>query len=572
MAFFLIVILTGQYFWETEEQKDFEVLLLDLENVKNNPIDLNTADLNDLTKIPFLKVVDCLRIIGYRQKYGFFESVDDLDKVAGLDKALIEEIKPFVAVKTKPVKMKRFENRFRVQKDNKASNSEAYYTRTILDVNDYRVFLITEKDPYENSFVDYYSAGLVVNENKRKFAIGKYNLDFGSGVMLSSVGSFYQGVDFRLLTRERGIIPYTSTIENGGFFGAALSDSLLLNYCLFYSHQKLDGRVDTAGYARSFDPSGNHIDSASIARKDRIREEIFGYDLEYHNNHIQISQRAYWSEYEPPFVCEDSLVGFYGRNYWLAGIETKYYTEQFLIFAEVCRSFQNRFGSIFGWTGLLPYNFEFNLATKYFSPGFYAPKGAEAEKDYLGAYFDFGNSSPLISASTTLNIYTDNTADSNNYDWRLNLSRQWGFAEAKIQFRWLYRQAEKELSGSRVFLRMRPKKFMYLDLRLEEKYVYEDTLKNGIFGGIELGLETEVITTKIRYGIFDTDSYSTRVYVYEPDLLGIINNRVLYGKGKYGLVYLSYNPVKAIRFSFKYFASDRDSLNQHVGAQLDTKF
>lgn len=572
MALFFIITLTSQYFWETEELKDFEVLLLDLENIKNNPIDINTAGLNDLTKIPFLKVVDCLRIIGYREKYGLFESVDDFYKIAGLDRTLIEEIKPYVAVKTKSVKLKRFENRVRVQKDIKEYSSEEYYTRTSINVNDYRIFLVTEKDPYENSFVDYYSAGLVVNENKRKFTLGKYNLDFGSGVMLSSVGSFFQGVDFRLLTHERGIIPYTSTMENGGFFGAALSDSLLLNYCLFYSHQKLDGRIDTAGYARSFDPSGNHIDSASIARKDRIREEIFGYNIEYRNNNILLSQRTYWSDYEPPFVCEDTTAGFYGRNYWLAGVEGKYYAEQFIVFAEVCRSFQNRMGGLLGWTGLLPYDFEFNLATKYYSPGFYAPKGVEAEKDYLGAYFDLGNSSPLINASTTLNIYTDNTADSSNYDLRLNLSRQWGFAEAKIQFRWLYREAEKELSGSRVFLRIRPKKFMYLDLRLEDKYVYEDTLKNGIFGGIELGLETKFVTTKIRYGIFDTDSYSARVYAYEPDLPGIINNRTLYGKGNYGFVYFSFNPVKVIKLSFKYFAMDKDSLTQRIGAQLDTKF
>lgn len=571
MVLIFIITIINTYFWETEEQKDFEALLLDLENLKHNPIDINTADLNDLIKIPFLKVADCLRIIGHREKFGLFESVDDLYKIAGLDRALVEEIKPYVSVKIKPVKWKGIQNRLRAQKDINEAYSEEYYTRTTIDVNDYRVFLVTEKDPYEDSFLDYYSAGVVISEDKRKFALGKYNLDYGSGVMLSSVGSFFQSTEFRLLTQERGIIPYTSAIENGGFFGAALSDSLFLNYCLFYSHQKLDGRIDTAGYARSFDPSGDHVDSASIAHKDRIGEEIFGYNLEFHNNNIQLSQRTYWSEYEPPFVCEDSMTGFYGRNYWLTGIETKYYAEQFLVFAEFCRSFQNRVGGLFGWTGLLPYNFEFNLATKYFNPGFYAPKGVEAEKDYLGAYFVLGNSSRFINASTALNIYTDNSADSSNYDLRLNLSRQLGIAKTEIQFRWLYQETNKELSSSRIFLRIKPKRFLYLDLRLADKYIYEDTLKNGIFGSIELGLETKIINAKFRYGIFDTDSYNARVYVYEPDLPGIINNRTLYGKGNYGFVYLSFKPVKAIKISFKYFAIDKDSLNQRIGVQLDTK-
>ncbi len=571
MIFLLIVTIVSNDFFETEEQTDFEVILLDLENLKNNPIDLNTTSLQDLVKIPFLKVVDCLKIIGYRENYGLYESVDDLYKVNGLSPDLIELIRPYVTVKRKTLRWEGMQNRIRLQKDVKSENSEEYYTRTTIDVNDYKIYLVTERDPFETSFFDYYSAGILIDEGRRKFALGNYNLDFGSGVMLSSVGSFFQGRDFRVLTAERGIIPYTSVIENGGFFGAALSDTFFLNYCIYYSDQKLDGRIDTSGYARSFDPSGNHIDSASLVRKDRIREEIFGYNLQYSTNDIQLSQRTYWSEYEPAFICLDSTSGFYGKDYWLAGIEIKYYTEQFLIFAEVCRSFQDHIGGLFGWTGLMPLNFEFNLASKYFNPGFYAPKGAETETDYLGAYFDLSNRSRLLDAGTTLNIYTNSEVDTSNYDLRLNLAKTLGVAEAKIQSHWLYRESDKILSGSKVFLRIKPKKFLYLDLRLEDKYAYEDTLRKGIFGGVELGLITERFSARGRYGLFDTDSYSARIYAYEPDLPGIINNRMLYGEGSYGFVYLGIKPTKNLNISVKYFAMDKDSLNQHIGVQLDTK-
>ncbi|MGB9720673.1 MAG: ComEA family DNA-binding protein [bacterium] len=571
MIFFLIITVVNTDFFETEQQKDFEIILLELENLKNNPVDLNTANLQELAKIPFLKVTDCLRIIGYREKYGLFESVDDLLIIKGLDPGLIELIKPYVAVKTKPMKWKGVQNRVRFQKTLQNDKSEEYYSRTTVDVNDYRIFLVTEKDPYETSILDYYSAGILIDEGKRRFALGNYNLDFGSGVMLSSIGSFFQGVDFRMLTSERGIIPYTSAIENGGFFGAALSDTIFLNYCLFYSNQKLDGRIDTSGYARSFDQSGNHIDSASIAHRDRIREEIFGYNLRYKISDIQLSQRTYWAGYEPAFVCVDSMTGFYGKKYWLSGVEAKYYAEQFVIFAEIVRSFQNRLGSVFGWSGLLPYNFEFNIASKYFNPGFYAPKGAEAEKDYLGAYFDLSNHSRLIDAGTTINIHTNNDADTNNYDIRLNFGKTLGITEAKIQFHWLYQEDHKELSGSKVFVRIKPRKFFYLDLRLEDKYSYEDILRKGIFGGIELGLETKIVSVKTRYGMFETDAYSTRIYVYEPDLPGIINNRMVYGKGSYGFILLGIRPVKKINISLKYLAMSKDSMICHIGTQVDIK-
>ncbi len=568
-----VFLLSSLYsdFFEIEEPKDLEVILLDLEYLSNNPVDLNTADLKEFLRIPFLKVSDCLRIIGFREKYGMFESVEELHSKKILDKGLFEEIRPYITIKTKPVKWKGLQNRLRVQRDFGKANSDEYYTRTICDVNDYRLFLVIEKDPYETDLFDYYSAGLVIDEGKRKFALGKYNLDFGTGAMLSSVGSFFQGVDFRILTTERGIIPYTSTIENGGFFGAALSDSLFIKYCVFYSNQKLDGRIDTAGFACSFDESGNHIDSLSLARKDRIREEIFGYNIQYTKNSMLLSQRTYWSDYEPAFVCEDSIIGFYGKNYWLGGAEIRYYAEEFIVFAELVRSFQNRLGSIFGWSSLLPYSFAFNLAAKYFYPGFYAPKGAEAEKDYLGAYFDLSNNSRLIKSGITLNIHTNNELDTSDYDVRFNISKALGIAEARMQFRWLYHEKNKVLSGSKVILRLEPHKYFDVGVRLEDKYLYGDTLKNGIYGSVEIGVHTRIIEASVRYGLFETDSYSTRIYAYEPDLPGIINNRTLYGKGNCWFLYFAAKPMKKFNITCKYSVMNSDSLSRHIGIQLDSK-
>ena len=562
----------NQDLFETEQDKDFETILFELEMLKNNPIDLNIADLKELSKIPFLKPVDCLKIIGYREKLGRFETVDDLLKIKGFNKELIELIRPYVTVKTKPIKWKVVQNRLRFKKNLDKKDSEEYYTRNIFEINDCKIFLVTEKDPYESSFFDYYSAGILIDEGKRRFVLGNYNLDFGSGIILSTTGTFFRGTDFRMLTHERGIIPYTSTMENGGFFGAALSDTLFINYSIFYSNQKLDGRIDTSGYARSFDPSGNHTDSASLARKDRIREEIFGYNLCYSRGNLQIGQTTYWSNYEPSFICSDSTIDFYGRDYFMSGMNLNYYTDRFILFAELARSFQNRLGSVFGWTGLLPYNFEFNLAGKYFNPGFYAPKGDEADEDYIGLYFDLYNSSKIIDAGTTINIYTNNQADTNNYDLRFNLSKTIGFVETKIRLGWLYQENRKEFSGSRIFLRVKPKRFLYLDLRLEEKYDYGEILKRGIFGGIELGIDTRLIDAKLRYGLFDIDSYSTRIYVYEPDLPGIINNRMVYGNGRCGFTYFTVQPAKNINISIKFAFMERDSLKKELGTQLDTKF
>uniref|UniRef100_A0A7V3RH26 Helix-hairpin-helix domain-containing protein n=1 Tax=candidate division WOR-3 bacterium TaxID=2052148 RepID=A0A7V3RH26_UNCW3 len=568
---FLFLTIINYDFFESEQAKDFQTILSELEFLRNNPIDLNTAHLEELTRIPFLTIPDILRIIEYREKEGLFESITDLKKIKGFDRSLLNLIQPYITVRRKGVKLKGFQSRIRFQKEPGKDRSEEYYTKTTLFTSDSKIYLLTEKDPYESSPIDFYSAGILIDEGKRKFVLGNYNLDFGSGIMLSSTGSFFQSTDFRILSGERGILPYTSTIENGGFFGAALSDTLFLNYCLFYSHQKLDGAIDDSGYARSFDPSGSHIDSASNARKDRIKEEIFGYNISYSNDNIRLGNRTYWSNYEPAFVCSDSTKNFYGKKYQLHGLDIKYLSEKFIFFTEIGHSFQNKFAGVAGWSGLFPYNFDFNIAVKYFDRGYYAPKGVDSDNDYIGLYFDLKNHSLPVDAGTSINIYTDCDADTNNYDLRFNIKKLLSFFEVTTSFRWYYRNNIKKLSGSRISLRIMPENFLSFNVRCEEKYAYNDTLDRGIFGSIEIGVEKEFITGIVRYSLFETDSYSARIYTYEPDLPGIINNHLFYGEGRYGFLYFSLKPLKGIRTSFKYSFLKKESINIHLGAQIDLR-
>ncbi|MEO0216747.1 MAG: helix-hairpin-helix domain-containing protein [candidate division WOR-3 bacterium] len=572
MIILLLICSLDATIFESEEQKDLETYLFKMEELKENPVDINTANLEELLKIPFLKIPDALKIVAYRDKYGPFENLEDLYRIPSIDSITIAQLRPYLTVKKKPLRLRKIESRIRFKRNLKENGSITYYTRNIVGINDYTIFLITERDPYENSFFDYYSTGVLIEEQKRHFIMGRYNLDFGSGVMLSSTGSFFQGIDFRMLTSQRGIIPYTSTMENGGFFGAALSDSLLLNYCLFYSNQRLDGTVDTAGYARSFDESGEHIDSLSQSRKDRIMEEIFGYNVQYRYGSLLFSNSTYWSGYEPAFACDDSLTGFYGSNYWISGVDLKFFAEKFLVFGEVVRSFRNRPGGILGWSGVMPYNFEFNLATKYFSPGFYAPKGVESDEDHIGVVIDFNNRSRFINAGTTFNVFTDCNADTSNYDLRLNLAKIVGFVEFKSQLRWLFHAGIKELSGSKIFLRLFPKNFLYFNLRLEDKYSFDDTIFRGIAGALDIGLDTKFVEFVIRLAVFDSENYKTRIFVFEPDLPGVINNRMLYGKGECGLIFIKLSPINKFNISLKYFAMNRDSLSQQFGIQLDTRW
>lgn len=574
MLFFLFIIaVTDDIIFKTEQNIDFELILNDLEYLRSHPININSASVEELAQITFLTLNSCIKIVEYRERRGSFESVNDLLNISGFDEMLVDMINPYVTVGIKRVDVKKIAARTRVQTELPAEKqSSEYHTRMSILVDQYGFYAVTEKDEFESRFFDHYAVCLSVDDGIRKFALGKYNLDLGAGAVLSTVGSFFRGIDFRIMLNERRLLPYTSTIENGGFFGAAFSDSFFVNYTLFYSNQKLDGRIDSLGFARSFDESGIHVDSLSLSRQDQINEEILGYDIRYRRANMLISNRAYHCSYNPAFVTTDSVAKFYGEDFFTTSVEVRYFGDIFVMFSEVARSWKNRIGGIFGFSAVFPY-FDFNLAGKYFPGGFYSPKGIEATANLAGGTVDIKHHSPLVDVGLNFGLENRLDEDTTSYDLKLSFAKRVGILNARVNFRRRYRDENKDLSGSEVLLRISPVRFLFFDLRFEEKSVYQEQVENGIFGALEAGLDLRNLDIRARYGVFQTDSYDARVYAYEIDLPGILNNRMLYGRGDYGFVYLSVRMLQNVKLGMKYSRIYRDSKSEtQIGGQFDFRF
>ncbi len=571
VLFLIALSVDGHELFQTDDPRDLEMIVRDLEDLTVRPVDINAAGLEELTAIPYLTVSDCMRIIEYRRVHGPYRSLDDLKNIPGIDNTFIERIRPYVTIGVKSLQFEKFSMRVRGTTDIPSEQTvHEYYTRSEVYMDGYHVYFLTERDPQEDNLLDYYAGGILHAEGGRSFVLGKYNLDFGSGVALSPLGSFLQTVDFRVLTKERGVLPYTSVNENSGFFGAALSDTSVVGYTLFYSNQDLDGTVDSAGNATSFYLSGDHVDSLTEAKKDRINEEIIGYNVVYRQPQWEIANRTYWCSYSPGFACDDSSARFYGSGFWLTSVGLKYYDELMIMFAECARSFHNRIGGVFGISGYYSI-LDFNLAGKYFPAGFYSPKGIEARADYVGGQLAVDGHLPIADIGFLFTLDDATDQDPQRYGVQVSIDRSLGIVYAKLQLRWRFTEDESQRSGSRIFFRIKPFRAFFFDVRLEDKYVYEDEiLERGLFGALECGLDFRRWDLRVRFGHFDTDSYASRIYAYEIDLPGVVNNRMVYYSGYYGFLYLSVKPIDGLKFSIKYSLHDREEiLEKHIGAQLD---
>jgi competence protein ComEA len=64
--------------------------------MKTRTVDINRATQKTLEGLPLIGPKRAARIIAYRSTYGWFGSVEDLDRVPGIGEAILRRISPYL--------------------------------------------------------------------------------------------------------------------------------------------------------------------------------------------------------------------------------------------------------------------------------------------------------------------------------------------------------------------------------------------------------------------------------------------------------------------------------------------
>ena len=64
----------------------------------NQLININSSDINNLTKIPSIGEAKAKKIIEYREENGLFKSVEEIKNVSGIGESLYEKIKDYITI------------------------------------------------------------------------------------------------------------------------------------------------------------------------------------------------------------------------------------------------------------------------------------------------------------------------------------------------------------------------------------------------------------------------------------------------------------------------------------------
>ena len=299
---------------ESDEESDNLGLTDIFEELIQNPIDINSADLIELTELPELDSHSAQLILDHRKKFGSFYSTNELYSIRELDKGLIQSILPFIKVSGTSENVylyneqdfspdnfltkTRIDLRSRITNDLQnrdgfisgkyvGSKLKSYNRLLVKYQNKYQLGILTEKDPGESSYTDFNSFHLQVKDLYlvKNFIAGDYVLEYGQGLALWSPFGFSKGTDaiYPVKKRARYLRPYTSSTEYRFFRGTAAQIQISdFNFTAFYSNNSFDATIDSlTGNITSVGQTGYHRFESELNKKKSAKSIVAGGVVDY---------------------------------------------------------------------------------------------------------------------------------------------------------------------------------------------------------------------------------------------------------------------------------------------------
>lgn len=423
------------------------------------------------------------------------------------------------------------------------------------------VSLNMEKDAGEAFFkdrakgFDFYSASVYLKGKRliRKLVFGDYALQFGQGLTMWSGLGFGKGAGFTGLAKpDIGLRSYSSANETSFFRGAAATlqqDKLSLTP--FISYRNIDASTSDSGEEiNSLIISGLHRTRSERENKGSVSELVYGLNSQYERNSWSLGLTAYRTEFNLPIAAGRSLYEKYefsGNSLVNAGAYFSYSYKNAYFFGEFAHSFRSGSASVAGLIASLSSQVSFALLYRNYARDYHSFFN-QSVSESTNAANEKGLYSGLVIKFNTkfeLSTYADFfrfpwmkfrvDAPSNGYELLAQLSYNMNKAfkvtarfkqklkeeNAEPNFGGGLQTAERQnirlevnykLNGS-FSLRNRAEVSMYNKAHPLSEHgflSYQDVIYDPM---------SSKISGNIRFAIFDTPGFNSRIYAYENDVL-----------------------------------------------------
>jgi hypothetical protein len=473
-----------------------------------------------------------------------------------------------------------------------------------------QVAINMKKDPGEQFFYgsqkhgfDFYSASLQFYDlgNVRNLVLGDYSLQFGQGLSLWSGLSFGKGSLLQNVARQGlGARSYTSTNEVLFLRGITGTINLSrLEVTPFLSYRNLDATIDEEGTFSAFRSSGYNRTEAELENRRSVKQLIYGINLRYKFDKLDLGVNVYQTSFNRLLVPAQRLYNQFNFTGDRSINSSIYYNYSFggtYAFGETAHNLQGGFASVNGLISTLSRDLSLVLLHRIY------------QRDYFSFYNQaFAESSDVKNEN---GFYS-------GLQWAPNQKISWMVYADYFKFPWLkfrvdapsygydlfslftYTPDKKNEASVRYRFRKKQENSTLNDpvniianvlrhqVRGEMKYAFEENLsfrtrfellgyqKENQKNEIGLMLYQDVIykpmasvfSGNIRLAIFNTDSYDSRIYAYENDVLYGYSFPAYANKGMRFYTNLKYKLNRNMEVWFRYAAFLFDE--HGIGSGLD---
>ena len=460
----------------------------------------------------------------------------------------------------------------------------------------------TEKDPGEELFrgtqkngFDYYSAHLQINDIGiiKKLNIGDYQVQFGQGLALwSGMGFGKSSYPLNIMKTPRGLKKYSSTNEN--LFMRGVGTTLQyknLEFTTFVSKKKIDANIsefdsleNEVAEISSILNTGLHRTPGELEDKNAIDEFIVGGNLTYNHDLFKAGLTVAHYEYGADLnkaSHEYNQFDFSGNANTNIGFNYLFTYKGINFFGEeaITQNLKTAFvnGAIFNIAPQMSMAILHRSYSKdydaLFAGGFAESKTQNEDGLYVGtemfpikrwkisAYYDMYKFDWLKSSTS---------APSNGIDYFAQLDYD---ASRYIQMYVKFKQETKSKNLSVDYTTINPiqnytnSKIRYhivikvsdnitLKNRIELSNYKEETeeAESGymVYQDISYKANRLPLALSFRYAVFDTDTYNSRIYAYENDILYAFSIPAYYSKGIRSYLVLKYGVTNKIDVWLRY--------------------
>lgn len=593
-----------------EDESDPEAAAMYIEKLHElaeNPVRVNSSDETEISRLFFLSDFQIKALADYSHSTGKIFSVFEIANIPGFNRETTEMMIPFITLDSNPAtKADSIHFRstiltnfsIRGEKDSATEGSQwKILTKYKFTSGSVSGGFTAEKDAGEKMFnervPDFFSSYFAFSGKGfiRKFVLGDYSAKFGQGLNVNTglrtgVALTAQGS----MASRNEIRQYSSTDENKFFRGVATGFTAgKMDIDLFYSFNNIDA---TAGMdsVESLYTAGLHTTDLLMKKKDVLSLQTYGANIVFNLGNTRLGTAWTRDRLSLPLIKNTAelrnINDFSGNRNQLYSLYYSTIIKKMLFYGEIAINDSLQKALIQGVSLRMSDRLTVNLLYRNYEAGFFSfhgkGPGSSISWNERGLMGNF-------SFEAAKHLFLSAGVDMRQFPWlRYRCSAPSSAMKKEIRLKYLpsdnlsfevlYNysmsmtddpqserislQKENVTRSLRWSVRFSPHENFTLATRMDFKS-YNNNASKGMlmFQDASYSFSQIPLSLWFRYCLFKTDSWDSRLYAYENDILYSFSIPSLSGEGSRSYMMIRYKISRMTEVRFRYgisFDGDKD--------------